>query len=374
MNKRGKLITLFLLSFVFQFMVSTQVDAYTINQTYNQVRVNQATTNKYIVLHETGTYAPAVNNAIFFNREWRNVGSYTSFVVGDGGQVYQVSPTGLVQWGAGSEANYNSPVQIELARTTNPAQFQKDYKAYIDLTRNMARQYNIPLTLDGSGNGVKSHYWFTLNFWGDHTDPYGYLSSMGVSKAQLQKDLYNGVGGQTTPEKPSEPKPTPPKPNNGYQSVNGSFKFTYTTKIRNGVGVSGQYTGVDYQPGETVNYDRIYKNVDGYDWASYVSYSGTRHYVAMIGANTNPAPSKPTPAPSGEWKQESGTFYPSSPINLRTAPVTGNVISTIFQNQSIKYDAHKVIGNQVWVRQPRGNGQYGYMCVRQDGIAWGVFK
>ncbi len=55
-------------------------------------------------------------------------------------------------------------------------------------------KYGIPLTLDTPYNqpGIKSHLWVTQNIWGNHTDPYGYLSEMGVSKEKLAYDLAHG--------------------------------------------------------------------------------------------------------------------------------------------------------------------------------------
>ncbi|WP_446900311.1 N-acetylmuramoyl-L-alanine amidase [Enterococcus faecium] len=60
--------------------------------------------------------------------------------------------------------------------------------------RDSAMKYGIPLTLDTPYNqpGIKSHLWVTQNIWGDHTDPYGYLSEMGVSKEKLAYDLAHG--------------------------------------------------------------------------------------------------------------------------------------------------------------------------------------
>ena len=104
-------------------------------------------------------------------------------------------------------------MQIELEHTTNRAKFQSNYKAYIDLARDAAKTYNIPLTLDGVGRGIKSHWWITQNYGGDHVDPYGYLAQMGISKAQLQHDLLYGVGGTSTPSEPnnsSKPSVTDP--------------------------------------------------------------------------------------------------------------------------------------------------------------------
>ncbi|NYA63231.1 N-acetylmuramoyl-L-alanine amidase, partial [Lactobacillus salivarius] len=40
---------------------------------------------------------------------------------------------------------------------------------------------------------IKSHYWVTKNIWGDHVDPYGYLSRFGVTQAKLAHDLLYGV-------------------------------------------------------------------------------------------------------------------------------------------------------------------------------------
>ncbi|RBS34608.1 hypothetical protein EB14_00622, partial [Enterococcus faecium] len=75
-------------------------------------------------------------------------------------------------------------MQIELQHTYDKETFEKNYKVYVELARDSAMKYGIPLTLDTPYNqpGIKSHLWVTQNIWGDHTDPYGYLSEMGVSK------------------------------------------------------------------------------------------------------------------------------------------------------------------------------------------------
>ena len=50
------------------------------------------------------------------------------------------------------------------------------------------------LGTNGAGTrGIKSHYWVTKNIWGDHVDPYGYLSRFGVTQAKLAHDLLYGV-------------------------------------------------------------------------------------------------------------------------------------------------------------------------------------
>lgn len=159
---------------------------------------------KYIIVHDTGNdnnkdANSAKNEASYMKQHWNN--AYTHFIVDDKA-IYQVGEPGYVAWGA-LDANPYSPMQVELAHVNSQSRFRESYMRYIWLIRYYANKYNIPLTLDGSGNGIKSHLWVTNNFGGDHVDPYGYLSKWGVSKAQFAKDLKNGVGSTSTPKKAS---------------------------------------------------------------------------------------------------------------------------------------------------------------------------
>ena len=50
-------------------------------------------------------------------------------------------------------------------------------------------------TLFRSSRGVKTHLWITNNVGGtDHTDPYDYLASIGVTKAQFAADVAGSTG------------------------------------------------------------------------------------------------------------------------------------------------------------------------------------
>lgn len=157
---------------------------------------DETAANNYLILHEVGTESGAATNARYFHDTVDTNEAYVTFVVGDGGKVYQVGRPGQVSWSAGYEANHNAPVQIELGRTYNSGQFWQDYVTYVRVARDMAGKYGIPLTLDAGGagtRGIKSHYWVTKNIWGDHVDPYGYLSRFGVTQAKLAHDLLYGV-------------------------------------------------------------------------------------------------------------------------------------------------------------------------------------
>ena len=172
-----------------------QATPYKINYQYEltiKQGTNQRAKNNFIILHDIGGRNSGKGAAQLMKKTVNQKEAYTNFIVGDGGKVYQIKTPGTVAWGAGVYANENSPVQIELARTDNPFKFMKDYFTYVELTRDMAGKYNIPLSLDqGNKNtrGIKSHIWVTQHIWGTHKDPYEYLIRFGVTKNELANDL-----------------------------------------------------------------------------------------------------------------------------------------------------------------------------------------
>ncbi|AWZ43462.1 N-acetylmuramidase [Latilactobacillus sakei] len=218
------------------------VQAYSVNTTY-QLGTNegssQRTNSRVIIAHDTGTYAPAINNAMYMKRAWASVQAYTQYVVGDGGQVYRVGSDGYVSWGAGTWGNANAPVQVELARTYDNNQFKIDYAVYVNVLRDAAAKYGISTNLD-TGYGIVTHKWITDNVWGDHQDPYGYLASHGISKSQFAQDLKtglpeNGSGTNTTPINPT--KPSNSNIPAGFTPENGTF-VNGDTPIMNRVGAA----------------------------------------------------------------------------------------------------------------------------------------
>jgi N-acetylmuramoyl-L-alanine amidase len=197
------------------------------------------TANKFIVLHET-TNIGAKANASYFKNNWATTQTYVQYVIGDGGKIYQVGADGYQAWGAGSYANANSPVQIELARTTNKTTFKKDYEVFVNFARAKAQEFSIPTTLDAYGNGVKTHKWISDNIWGSHTDPVvSYLEPFwGITHEQLAKDILNGIS------EPVAPKKTFTNINNVVTVLNGKAK-AYATYKKDG----STNTTTDIAPG-----------------------------------------------------------------------------------------------------------------------------
>ena len=137
---------------------------------------------QYIIIHDTANDDnqgdnSAYNEASFMHNDWQN--AYTHAIAG-WDKVYIVGEPGFIAYGAGEVANSRSPFQIELAHYSDPVKQRQSYANYINAVREYAKIFNIPLTLDGAGNGIKSHKWVSDNLWGDHQDPYSYLERIGI--------------------------------------------------------------------------------------------------------------------------------------------------------------------------------------------------
>ncbi|MEG2291759.1 MAG: phage tail protein [Carnobacterium sp.] len=151
------------------------------------------TSNDFIILHESGN--PNNVGIDSLDREVLNMTNnwqkaFVTHFVGSGGRIVQLATAGYESWGAGSIANPRSYAQIELSRTNDKAIFEKDYRAYIWLAKKLAGEAGIPLLLDGSGKGIKTHKWVSENLGDtDHTDPIAYFASWGITAAKLKQDI-----------------------------------------------------------------------------------------------------------------------------------------------------------------------------------------
>ncbi len=73
------------------------------------------------------------------------------------------------------------------------------------------------------------------------------------------------------------------KPNTGSRQTNLPSQGTYTFKKRTSIKGEPKLSSPElayYNAGSTVNYDKVVSS-DGYQWLSYVSFSGVRRYVAI---------------------------------------------------------------------------------------------
>lgn len=357
--------------------------------------------NEFVIAHESGNPNNVGTNSLYnevayMTNNWQN--AFVTHWVGSGGKVIQTASTGFGSWGAGGYANYRSYAQVELARTNNADTFKKDYSSYVNLLRQLATEAGLPLTVDTGGKGVKSHLWVTQNLGGtDHTDPYSYLASWGVSKAQFANDVANGIAGtpaantgsnsstgSTSNSNSTSAKPAPSAPaayavtaHNVAQSVDVNG-----LNIRTAQNTSAKVIG-QLNAGQTFNATRICKNgqnVNGYTTWFEVNGVGwvSGSYVTPV-KSTVSTPVVPTPAKPAEtgWVAESATFYPNCTINVRSAASTGSSVVAQYQTgQSVTYDSYKVSGGYVWIHYVSYSGQDRYMAIRtysgSAGQLWGT--
>lgn len=150
---------------------------------------------KQIHAHSTGNpSSTAQNEADYMSRKELESGYFTH-VVGNG-QVIQTANVNRGAWDVGGKWNNETYAAVELIEShKTKVEFDRDYKLYVQLLRELASQGGIPIKVDCGIEGINTHYYCTYNQPGnksDHIDPYPYLKKWGISKEQFKKDIENG--------------------------------------------------------------------------------------------------------------------------------------------------------------------------------------
>ncbi|EFB61863.1 glycosyl hydrolase family 25 [Lactobacillus gasseri 224-1] len=142
---------------------------------------------------------------------------------------------------------------------------------------------------------------------------------------------------------------------------------------------TGQYTWLR-QPRANGQYGYLVGRDNGRAWGTFKAGSAvatkpaTNNKPAQHTTNNNKPVQKPV-VNNSDWTKQNGVFITGGAINLRTGASTNSkVIALLPTNTEIKYDAYRTTGQYTWLRQPRANGQYGYLVGRDNGRAWGTFK
>lgn len=161
---------------------------------------------RQVHLHSTANPSADLDNEVaYLSRNYQN-GNYTH-LVGENGRVIQVAEVGQGAYDVGGDWNAETYAAIEFGeRVTSQDDFNKSYRAYIELARDLAKQAGIPLTLDTPDiAGIKTHnYASSTGHGSDHTDPIAFLAKWGVSYAQLKRDIENGFDAQIATKKETE--------------------------------------------------------------------------------------------------------------------------------------------------------------------------
>ena len=141
----------------------------------------------------------------------------------------------------------------------------------------------------------------------------------------------------------------------------------------------GQYTWLR-QPRANGQYGYLVGRDNGRAWGTFkagsaVATKPTTNNKPAQHATSNNKPAQKPATNNSDWTKQNGVFITGGAINLRTGASTNSkVIALLPTNTEIKYDAYRTTGQYTWLRQPRANGQYGYLVGRNNGNAWGTFK
>ena len=236
---------------------------------------------------------------------------------------------------------------------------------------------------------------------------YGYL--VGRDNGQAWGTFKEGSATATKPAetKPAQPTNKPSQPaekpstntnvNSDWTKQNGVFVTGGAINLRTGASTDSKVI-TQLPANSEVKYD-AYRTIGQYTWLRQPR--ANNEYGYLVGRNngqawgtfkegsaeaTKPAETKPANKPAEKaqdnaekekqatWTKQDGTFITAGAINLRTAPTTkSTIIAQLPADSEVKYDAYYQAGNYVWLRQPRANGQYGYLVGRVNGQPWGTF-
>ena len=310
--------------------------------------------------HSTGNSgSTAQNEADYMQRKNLNSGFYTH-VVGNG-RIIQTAPTNRGAWDVGGGWNAETYAAVELIESHKTKdEFMQDYKIYIGLLRDLAKQAGIPTTLDtGDLAGIKTHAYCTThqpNNGSDHMDPYPYLAKWGISREQFKKDIEIG----SVSAKPTSPAPAKPASGGGGYKVEPYNVRQVTDTVLNVRAAQNTSSRIvrtlpaGYQfnatricrNGESVNGYTTWAEVDGVGWVSMA-------YTSPIKA----APASPQRVPA------SGSYRVKYTTNIRNAPSTSaGIVGTYAAGESFNYDSYIDTNGYRWYSYVSYSGHRRYVA------------
>ena len=310
--------------------------------------------------HSTGNAgSTAQNEADYMQRKNLNSGFYTH-VVGNG-RIIQTAPTNRGAWDVGGGWNAETYAAVELIESHKTKdEFMKDYKIYVGLLRDLAKQAGIPTTLDtGDLAGIKTHDYCTHhqpNNGSDHVDPYPYLAKWGISREQFKKDVESG----SVSAKPTQPTQSKPTANTGgYKVEPYNVRQVTDAALNVRAAQNTNSTIIRVLPqGYQFNATRICRNgesVNGYTTWAEVDGQG---WVSM--AYTTPVKAKPA---SPQRVAASGSYRVKYTTNIRNAPSTSaSIVGSYAPGESFNYDSYIDTNGYRWYSYISYSGQRRYVA------------
>ena len=200
-----------------------------------------------------------------------------------------------------------------------------------------------------------------------------YKVNVSLSDHKNERGLYNvhlyyvetngklvGVGGTTytVPAKVEETHTT--------TSYSLPDSGTYTFKERSSIKAEPRVASPElayYDAGMSVNYDKIVSG-DGYQWLSYLSYSGHRFYVAIAPTSVT----KPVEQPVQPSTPSSGTYTFKERSSIKAEPsVASPELAYYDAGMSVNYDRLVTADGHTWLSYVSHGGNRRYIAI--DGKA-----
>ena len=144
---------------------------------------------------------------------------------------------------------------------------------------------------------------------------------------------------------------------------------TYTFKERSSIKAEPRVASPElayYDAGMSVNYDKIVSG-DGYQWLSYLSYSGHRFYVAIAPTSVT----KPVEQPVQPSTPSSGTYTFKERSSIKAEPsVASPELAYYDAGMSVNYDRLVTADGHTWLSYVSHGGNRRYIAI--DGKATAV--
>ena len=162
----------------------------------------------------------------------------------------------------------------------------------------------------------------------------------------------------TSVTKPVEQPVQPSTPSSG----------TYTFKERSSIKAEPSVASPElayYDAGMSVNYDKIVSG-DGYQWLSYLSYSGNRFYVAIAPTSVT----KPVEQPVQPSTPSSGTYTFKERSSIKAEPsVASPELAYYDAGMSVNYDKVVTADGHTWLSYISHGGNRRYIAIDANATA-----
>ena len=177
-----------------------------------------------------------------------------------------------------------------------------------------------------------------------------------------------------TPQKEESKPATTTKSEASTLPANGTYIFTDKADVRNDAKISSPVQ-FEFRKGDRVNYDKVLTS-DDFNWISYVSYSGTRRYVALNKVEkTSAETSQKEEAKSTTLMEEVKPSLPSSGKYTFTntvevhneAKLSSPVQFEFKKGESVNYDKALVADDYSWISYVSYSGIRRYVALNKVG-------